>query len=189
MTETTSETVGTAALSTGKILKSSRKNGPRVRVDGKNLQAKLAAGCLLEPAAGDLALTARTENGDVYIIQILERAGSGEAILRLPETGKIVAGQKGEGKLRLRAGEIDVEGGFLKSAFSRVAMAARTVECKAELMRERYRRRYEDVEEVKDSHLGRLRCLVGGLLSLRGENVDVRAKKRAKIDGDSVDIG
>lgn len=171
------------------VVKAAMRNGNfRMRLDGADVTARKSAGCLLEPGKGDKALLIRSEEGGYYVVDVLERASESGALLRLPARSSIRAGD-GSGELEIRAGELNLGGGVFKTVFKRVANVAGVVESKAELLRETVRRRYEDVEEVKDSRFGRLRCVVGGLLSLRGKVVEAKAEKRMKIDGESVDIG
>lgn len=178
-----------ASLATGKVLGKSRNGVWRVKVGDVTHSAVLAAGCFLEPAKGDMTLVACTETNGAYIIQVLERSAEAAATLQLPRTSALMAGAKGAGRLRIEASELALEGGVLRTAFRRVVSLAETVENRAGMLRERYARRFEEVEGVKDSKIGRLRCLVGGLLSLRGDMVDVKAEKRVKVDGEAVDIG
>lgn len=189
MSDTTRDATTAASLATGKVLGKDGSGVWRVAVGDVRHDATLAAGCILEPAKGDTVLVACSEAGAVYIIQILERPDDAAATLRLPRTSAFLAGGDGEGRLRVEASEVAVSGGILRSTFRRVVSLAESVEVRAGVLREHYARRFEEVDGVKDTKLGRLRCLVGGLLSLRGDTVDVRAEKRAKIDGEAVDIG
>lgn len=187
MNETIALMNGAGLFATG-VVSVRRKDGTlAVKSEGKTVPAAKAAGCLLEPAKGDLVLLVRAEDDRRFVVQVLAR-GESRAEVNLPD-GAVLSAGGGGGELEIRAGELSLVGGLLKTAYKRVSAVAGIVEAKAELMRETYRRRYEDVEEVKDSRLGRLRCVVEGLLSLRGQTVDARAKKRMRLDGDSVDIG
>ncbi len=191
MTESILEAVAGAALSTGRVAGTLAKGAFRVETgDGKKRRALLSAGCLLEPGAGDLVLLVKSEQDGFFIVQVLERSGGPdrEATLRLPEASRLRAGG-GTGTLSFEAEEVNFRGGVFRQVFKKIALAAETLEAKAELLREVYNRRHEDVATVKDSRVGRLRCLVGGLFSLRGETVDIKAEKRVKIDGKNIDVG
>lgn len=177
-----------AGLAAGRVLSDRRDDVWTIDVDGEAASAAKAAGCLLDPEKGDLVLLAMTQHGRCYVIQVLERAGDGVAAVRLPGKSVLTAGG-GEGELEIRSASLSLAGTALRSAFKRFSAAYGVLEAKADLWREQSRRRYEDVEDVRESRIGRLRCLVGGLLSLRGRTVDVKAEKRLKLDGDAVDIG
>ncbi len=191
MTESILETLPGRALSSGRVAGTLARGAFRVEMeDGKKRRARLSAGCFLEPGAGDLVLLAQAGKEGLFIIQVLERCGnsSAEATLRLPEASRLTAGRSG-GKISLEAEEVNFRGGLFRQAFRKVTLAAETLEAKAELLREVYARRHEDVATVKESRIGRFRCLVGGLLSLRGGSVDLKAEKRVKIDGENIDVG
>ncbi len=191
MRENILETWSGAALSTGRITGCSAGGGFRVQIDGgRKLRARLSAGCFLEPGRGDLVLLVLAGEEDYFIIQVLERAAGteAEATLRLPEASRLTAGRSG-GRLTLEAAEVNLRGGIFRQAFKKITLAAELMEAKAGMLREVFNRRHEDVGEVKDSRIGRLRCLVGGLFSLRGETVDLKAEKRMKIDGKKIDVG
>lgn len=188
MSDTATTAPTTARIATGRVLGKTRQGAWRICVGENRHNATRAAGCLLEPVKGDLVLTACTENETVFIIQILERNDDAAATIQLPRTSALLAG-KGKGRLRIEAAEVSMSGGLFRSTFKRVVSLAEAVEARAELLRERYARRFEEVEGVKDSKIGRLRCLASGLLSFRGKTIDVKADERTKIDGGTVDIG
>lgn len=188
MNKNVAEMNASGLFATGRITSRRRDGDWNVRIDGKAAPARKAAGCLLEPGKGDLALLVRADDGKVFVVQVLERGGEDVATVTLPGKATVVAGQ-GDGELAIKAGELVLSGGVFRTAFKRVSSIAGVVESKAELLRETFRRRYEDIADVKDSSLGRLRCVVAGLLSMRGHTVDVKARKRMRLDGDSVDIG
>ncbi len=165
--------IAAGSLYTGRIVGHAPEGAWRVRTDAGPLIARCSDGCLLAPGKGDLALVISSGQDGYFIIQVLEKK-EGRAVVALPENTEMRAGS-GDGKLAICSGELSLSGGLLKTLFKRVATAAGVVENKAELLRETYKRRYEEVKEVKDSKLGRWRCLVDALLSLRGESVDVKS--------------
>lgn len=177
----------TVTMRVGIVQRVAAGRGWTVTVDAEECIAARAAGCLLVPSEGDLVLLADAGGRGVFVVQVLTRADDQAALVQLPSVSSVSAGENG--RLDIGAGEMSLTGGGLTSRFKRVTASAGVVEETAELMRERYGRHYEEVREVRDTRLGRLRCLVGGLLSLRGRRVDVKAEKRLKLDGEGVDIG
>lgn len=183
------ENTTAAGLRTGKVLARRRSERWLLETPAGKVTATRAAGCLLEPGIGDLLLVAVAEDGRWFILQVLERGDAARpARLLAPEKSVLLAGD-GAGELSLRAGEVAFEGRTLTSRFDRIVTVARSAETRVERWLLECKRAYERATELRESRLGRLRCLVGGLLSLRGAAVDVTAERKLKLDGDSVDVG
>lgn len=182
----TQEKYSTAALRTGVIEGVSSEGGWVVATDLGRSRAQKAAGCLLDPEQGDVVLFADLGKGGLYIIQVLIREEKEGSRFVFPSGSTVTADGGGLG---IEAGNLSLSGDSLVSHFKRVSTSAGVVDESAELMRERYGRHYEEVRDVRETRLGRLRCLVSGLLSLRGKRVDVKARKRLKLDGEGVEIG
>jgi len=172
-------------------------------------RARRAAGCLLEPEAGDVVLTAGpAEAGLVYILAVLAR-GEMETEARISTPGAIMSlgGERltirttrelsiATPALSLRAGtgeaRIDactLHGETLENRFRKISTVARAIETVCERLVARLDRSYRFVRDFEETRMGRMRTIVEGLFSLAAKNASVRAEKRLKMDAEKIHLG
>lgn len=179
------------------------------------VKAARAAGCLLEPQPGDLVLAAVSTGSGAYITTVLERgAASEEARLGLPAKTVVEAEQE----LTLRAHELSAVGRESASLeapacsvttvvgqarFERFSMIGIQVKAKlaelksvigsidttADRMVQRLSRSYRRIRDFEDNRIGRWRCLVDELFSVRSKESSLTAEKQVKIDADKISLG
>ena len=167
-----------------------------------------AAGCLIEPEIGDTVLVYTEPDGTAYILSVLVRAGTGPAVLPLPDGASFRAG---DGGFRIESpdvtvaagknisvsapagkaafGTLSVRGAALDTVWNSVKSAARTVDSAAERVVQTCTRLYRTVEEFEESRIGRLRCLVSGLLFFRSKDASMDAERTVKINGEKIHLG
>ncbi len=167
-----------------------------------------AAGCLIEPEIGDTVLLYTGTDGTTYILSVLVRAGVGPAVLPLPDGASLRAGEAGirieSPDVRIEAGKrlsvsapagdavfgtLNVRGAALDTVWNSVRFAARTVDSAAVRIVQTCRRLYRTVEEFEESRIGRLRCLVSGLLFFRSKDASVTAERTVKVNGERIHLG
>jgi hypothetical protein len=178
-----------------------------------DILARQAAGCLLEPAPGDVVLILRQDSGDNYVLNVLEKQDPGRA-LRFPGD---LALDVSQGRCTLRAQDLDMTGMRTASLrgrevtlagqegrmrFVRLDVLARTLEA-----------RIQDVKSLGEkiqiaasnltSRLGRVLRLTGHELhrarSVRTEveqrfavqagQVSVLAEEEVSVDGEKIHLG
>lgn len=179
------------------------------------IQARRAAGCLLEPEIGDLVLGAITSPDSAYILCVLERENrekaanisvDGPAVLRTEGSMDLVAdrlGMTGAEDLtvntsnfnlntvhgRVRFKDFNVKGGFLEAQIEKMKTAARYIDIVAERIIQKVKRSYRRVDDLEESKIGRVRCLVKDLFYVRSGNASIKSQNKVKIDGKKIKLG
>jgi len=167
-----------------------------------------AAGCLLEPEAGDVVLTASASAGPVFILSVLSRtrpeadaclSTPGASMVLGPEVLKIRAGKEisvaaPSVSLAARTGQAYIDacmlrGEFLEIRFTKIRTVAKAVETLCERLVEELERSYRRVRDFEERRMGRLRTVVEGIFSLTAKNASIRAEKRLKMDGEKIHLG
>ncbi|MDI1478102.1 DUF3540 domain-containing protein [Polyangium sp. y55x31] len=193
-----------------------RPDGFCVRTALAEVNAKRAASCLVAPALGDRVLVATEEEGDSFVLAVLERKDSqkttiaveGDLELRTP-SGKVeIAAQEGVDvtaaapvnvtgsevtvkalRARLSAEWIDVVGAAVKAEFGKVKMLASTFDAALDRFSQRVKRSYRTVEEIDQVRAQHIDWAAQGNAHLRGENTLVTATDLVKVNADQVHLG
>jgi hypothetical protein len=171
-------------------------------------KAQRAAGCLLEPEAGDVVLTVASETGPVFILSVLTRTRSqSEAMISAPGAAIMLGGDYvrimprkelsiSTPKLSLESGtgqvNMDVcmiSGGLLENRFEKITTIARAVETVCERIVERVDRSYRRIRDFEETSVGRVRMVVEGLFQLAAKNAHMKAEKRLKMDAEKIHLG
>jgi hypothetical protein len=170
--------------------------------------AARAAGCLLAPEIGDRVLAATSEEGESFILAVLERASEEPAEVGLNE-GFSLRSQAGpvalEGQnvridarerldmaaaeVSVKAGLISMIGGALSQAFARTRLTAGSVERMAGRVVDRVRRLYRRVDGFENSRIGRLNLTVDKGMRVKAGRVDMNAEDALKLDGRKIHLG
>ncbi|MBF0527802.1 MAG: DUF3540 domain-containing protein [Deltaproteobacteria bacterium] len=167
-----------------------------------------AAGCLMEPEAGDKVLLTVDPLGECYILNILERsqdkavelAAPGGLTITTPGGSFRVAAEQGlnltsprleieavQGHARIR--EFQWTGRSLAASLSKADLVIKMLETSAEVVVQKARQSFRFIEELEQACLGRLRCLVEGSLFMKGKRASLTAEETIKIDGESIHLG
>jgi len=187
-----------------------------VDTDSGRYQARRAASCLLECAAGDEVLVCVTDENDAFVLAVLERRESGAATISLPGDLNICLPQ---GKMRLNAsggvslasphevsltsprlavsalhGEVTVNdlsffGARLAARLDTFTLAARMISSSLGAVYEKIGRVFRKVEEIEQVQAGQLDLQARDSLSLHGRHTMMTADQLVKVDGAQIHLG
>ncbi len=166
--------------------------------NGKLLNARRAAGCLLLPEPGDLVLAFVATGGSGYILNVLEKS-TADSTLSLP--GKVaIEAQQG---LSLESPEINLRGVSGSARFVEFGLTAHQIEARAHkgtLFLDSLRSTVRSVvQNIRDSlrrvsHLDtvearRMRTRVDESYHLKAGKAKVLADQDVSIDGEHIHLG
>jgi hypothetical protein len=180
-----------------------------VRTPLADIAAKRAASCLLDPAAGDRVLLAIEEDGDAFVLAVLEQSTPGATIsvdgdltLRSLRGRVSVAAQEGvdivsatAARIMAKAVEVDAMdalsllGGVVKAELGRVKLYASTLDAFFERVRQHSKYSHRTVEELDQVNARHLDYAAQESAHLRGENTLVTAHHLVKVNGEQVHVG
>lgn len=200
------KTMAGPALFSGTV-RAVSQNQFMVVAQGSAFKAEKAAGCLLQPEAGDEVFCARTEDGRLYILSVLIRAHN-EGVAR------ICAGDRIElSGLTLRAdfrqgiecstprAELNTDHArvtFNQAAIlgDRLAFTVRSMrsvanffEIKAGRILERAGRVYRRIADFEESQIGRVRMLVEDMFFVKAKNTKIKADQYVSVNGEKIELG
>lgn len=188
----------------------------RVRAGGRLLPARLAASCLLEPESADTVLAAGDPDGRIWVLAVLERAGTGPARLavegdlsvQVRRGGFSVAAADGidlvsarqvkvigsDLEVRAERGSLFVAemswlGRSLSAHLEKVKLLAGALDTVLERITQRVKRSFRVVEELDHLRSGQISWRAEKNLDLRGRNALVIARELVKLDGDQIHLG
>lgn len=189
--------------------------GLTVRTESGLFGARRAAGCLLEPAIGDLVLAAGESRARVYVLSVLERSADGPA--RLNVEGDLELGASGclslhaDAGLRLTTGaaallaadeltlrgrhtqalfeRLDAVGGEAHSTLGRVRLVANAIESVVERVLLAAKTSLRMVEGADQSRCGSSDHRATGTVKVHGRNVVTTASELVKADGAQIHLG
>ncbi|MBR4747903.1 MAG: DUF3540 domain-containing protein [Desulfovibrio sp.] len=154
------------------------------------VRAQRAAGCLLEPQAGDTVALFFAERG-AWILSVLSRTAD-EGALALPAKTAIRAREiriGAESGLEIQAPCVRLEGGLLVQAFESVRTFASKIFEKASLRFGLFGKSAEHVSGLKETKASRMRVSLDENLRVRSGSADVKARESMRIDGGHINIG
>jgi hypothetical protein len=188
-----------------------------VETETREVRAKRATSCLLEPAPGDLVLIAGVDMGrQAYVLAVLEReegapatlVADGDLDIKLPggsfgvvasESVRMVASKEVSvvsGAIHVNAvdGSVALErlsflSKFIRAEVGRAKIFGETVDSVLERVSQRLKRSYRIVEECDHVRAEQIDYAAKKRLSLHGENALVTAQHLAKIEGDQIHLG
>jgi len=193
--------------------------GPRAVVrtkSGSTTTARRAASCLLAPEVGDRVLVATTEDGQGWVVAVLERGATREATIDLEGdvavrvtngklrlvaqegidllTGKDVSVTSGTFRLTAAVGTVVVDqlaylGRAASAEVAKLKLWATSFDSVLERLSSKVKRSYRTVEELEQLRAERIDWAARKNLSLRGENTLLTAKSLAKMDAEQIHIG
>jgi len=179
------------------------------------VRGRVATSCLVAPELQDRVLVALGEEGDGWILAVLERPGEGPLVLgsardvtvssggklRLSSEGDIDVVAQGQTQLTTkglgvtaRVADLAVErvtavGEVLEQHFSKLRTVTQQLDVVADRVVQRVKRRYQFVAEIDTLRAGHVDMRADETLSLRSEHTLVTAREVVKVDGDQVHVG
>jgi hypothetical protein len=187
-----------------------------VRGDGIVARARRAPSCVLAPEQGDRVLLARTGEGRVYVLAVLERdedtaqrwSADGDVTIearggRVDVTGTTAVGIASPGELSLQAGALSFKSRVAKLATGKLAvlgqevlaevarsrLVAGAIESVAEVVSQTASRVSRVVTEIEHVRAGTVDIAAEKSLAIHAENAMVTAKALVKMDGEAVQLG
>jgi hypothetical protein len=187
-----------------------------VRIEDVVRRAEIAFSCLVRPQPGDLALAARTETGQYFIMGILSRPGAQDLTLAFPAEATLMAEQ---GPLNLCSREqvtLATEGGLhclsrqaihrsqeavvdyhqliargseLKATFDSVLLVSRVINTMARHAIAKFLAYVRHTEEYDQVSAGQMTRTAEGLYSVDSEHTSMVSKKTTRIDGSQLFMG
>lgn len=155
------------------------------------VRAQRAAGCLLDPRAGDTVALFLTSQ-EAWILSVLSRSAGDEGELVLPARTAVRARElaiSAESGLALQAPSVRVEGGVLVQAAESVRTIASKIFEKASLRFGLFGKLAEQVSGLKETKASRLRVCLDENLRVRSASADLKARESMRIDGGHINIG
>jgi len=178
--------------------------------------ARRAVSCLVEPAVGDRVLVASDEEGQAFVLAVLERqpgaevrlGAEGDVTWTLPGGRFSVAAAQGiglatAGEAKLAAGALRVTAADTALHLDQVSFLGRLVQAQAETVKlvanaldqtlerfwHRVKRSYRFVAEQDHVRAGHLDYAAKENAHLRGKNTLVTAEQLVKVDAGQVHLG
>jgi hypothetical protein len=204
-----SQTLGTVVRAEGGALV--------VETETREVRAKRAASCLLDPVPGDVVLVAAADHdGPAYVLAVLEReAGTpgdivadGDLAIRLPSGSLSLVAADGvqivsskevgvvSGAIRLNAvdGSVALErlsfvGKLLRAEIGKAKVFGETLDSVLERVSQRVKRSYRIVEEHDHVRAEQIDYAAKKRLGLHGETALITAETLAKVEGDQIHLG
>jgi hypothetical protein len=188
----------------------------QVLTEQGRIEAQRALGCLIEPLVDDLVLLSCGENGQAFILNVLERESAtpttvgfeNDVLIRSKDGGISVSAKQGlhlagetemsliAPKIQAAAGQGDLHinqasffGSILQTQINRIKIIADSVESFCRHLTSISKQSYRQVEETDQVQCGRLDYQAQSLLHLQGEYARVEAVEDVHIGGERINIG
>ena len=202
------ETYGTVASTAGAALV--------VRVGDREVTARRAVSCLVEPVVGDRVLCALSDESFVLAVlvkgerrdpgvtlsfdgDVTLRSRGGKVAVVASEAVTLASGKKVEvsaPELEVRAmktsffsASLSYIGRTLDAEIDRVTVVAQTVDRTIDRVRERLKRSFRTIEEIEQVKAKELDVDVEGNVSVHADNTIMSSEKLVKIDGEQIHLG
>lgn len=185
-----------------------------VQADAYETRAYKAAGCLLEPRAGDRVLLAWGADDEAFILTVLQQASSKNSVIShqgdmtiqaagalnlQSENVNLDATEKaciraGELKVSVlnavtRFGSLEFRGINLSGKIKTVKWAADRLDTTVERIMERVARHYRRVSEFEDARIGRMQLWIKGLFGVKSESASIHSEEQVKVEADKILLG
>jgi hypothetical protein len=187
-----------------------------VQGSGELEQVRCAASCLVRPDVGDTVLVCSSESGrHGFVLSVLVQANPMQGQLQLPGGAVIEAGD-GDMKLKgrslslqstqtmqlqspvlnIRATEAQAQVKHLTGWFHsidthalRLSATAKVITTLARRVMQRVGDSLRWVEQVDQTHAGRVRTKVAGHFHVQSRHATMRSEGHVRIDGEKIDLG
>jgi hypothetical protein len=187
----------------------------RVRTSDGSILARRAAGCLLDPAPGDVVLVGAAGE-EAWILVVLERdparsteiAVEGDLRLRSSRGKVAVVGQEGvdlisAGATKLVSRTVEVRstsasvvvegielvGGWVRAEVDRARVVAQSLEHVLDRFTQRVRRSYRKIEDIEQVQAGTIHQRVEKTMRMHAGDAAVTADGIVKVDGKQIHVG
>ncbi len=185
------------AMSGGQVAEMLSREGEACLVlqDGRELAARRAFSCLVQPEPGDVVLVSAS-----YILAVLERPGTAAMRVALPD-GATLAADGGRLNLvadtlvmkaettQVAARTLGVAATQTDARLGRVSAIAEAIETIATRIIGRFRRSYRFVEEGEHLRARDIDQRASGHMALKGDTTTLQAGLVVKIDGAQIHMG
>ncbi len=187
-----------------------------IEIESGRIQAERALGCVVEPMLEDLVLVSCGQNGQAFILSVLQRTSPArtelsfaEDVLIRSQTGTIslaarqdlnltaqrtmgmlspkIHAAADQGELQIR--EASFFGSILQSQFKVIKTIADSLESFCQRVTSLSKHSYRQVEESDQLRCGNLDYQAESLMHLQGEFARVEAEEDVHIGGERINIG
>jgi Protein of unknown function (DUF3540) len=210
------ELFGAAALQFTGRLAETTDGVWRVDTQHGDLWARTAVSCLVQPMAGDLVAVWAPDDGDAFIIAVLDRPPGAKTTVRVDgdldirvDAGRFsVMADRGVAMetlqdMSLKADEVSLFAKKWRSVFSEwlcagrdivtragsVTVIANTASSVVNRLVQRSRHSLREVEQLDQARCGQMDYRADHTMSLRAKNTLITAEKLVKADGDQIHLG
>lgn len=179
-------------------------------------QVRRAASCLIEPQIGDTVLVCSADQGHLgFVLAVLVQVNPHQGQLQLPGGASIEASEgsmklKGKTlalhssqamklqtpKLNVGASQAQVQIKNAKGWFQsldietlRLSTTAKVITTVAKRLLERLEESFRWVDQVDQTHAGRVRTKVEGHFHVQSRHTTMRSEGHVRIDGEKIDLG
>jgi len=188
-----------------------------VELETREVLARRAKSCLLQPVPGDLVLVATVNHDEAaYVLAVLDReegapqsiVADGDLEIHLPRGALAITATEGveltsakevsvvSGAVSVRAvdGNVAFErfsflSKLLRADTGKAKIFAETLDSVLERLSQRVKRSYRTVEECDHLRAESIDYAAKGTMSLHGKNALVTAQNLAKVEGDQIHLG
>ncbi|HET7774416.1 MAG TPA: DUF3540 domain-containing protein [Burkholderiaceae bacterium] len=176
-----------------------------VSVSGRLVRARVAASCLLQPAAADVVLVAGTgaaadEPGAFWVVAVLQRAEPhAAATLALPDSTRLQAAaalsidspqlQLNAGRLDMVADELSVTARLSRWLADSLETIVRRLRQSADEHVQHARNSSRQVDELDMQRVGHLDLRARELMHLHSTHAIIKSQELVKIDGKQIQVG
>lgn len=171
-------------------------DGYRLLLEGREIPARRAFSCLVEPEPGDLVLL----SGTGHVLAVLERRGGAQMRLALPDGATLAVDG---GRLNLAAetmvlqattgqvamDTVNVNATRADARIGRLGLVAEAIETLAQRIIGRFRRSYRFVEESEHLRARDIEQRASGHLGLKGDTATIQAGVVVKVDAAQIHMG
>ena len=213
------DTLLESRIAEGFVLAVDGREEYRVDVSGERITCRRAAGCLLDPATGDLVLLSMSgeEGGRYWILSVLERASGGAPVSLTLHDGAVVSACKGHlalrsekeiglhtsGRMSLSADSLDLSarkanwlvrslsvfGGSIESVWEQARQTVASMQTVCSTWVQHLGDSVRHVKELDETHADHVRIMAKDTLQTQGKFVNHTASEVVKIDGQEVHLG
>ncbi|MGE4557495.1 MAG: DUF3540 domain-containing protein [Desulfovibrionaceae bacterium] len=188
---------GAPQFSTGRVIGVGDQDVQVLTESLRQVRAKRAAACLLDPEAGDVVLVFQSSQ-ETYILSVLEKNRQAST---LSFTGDVSVKSLGKAAFASREMDVSAVGGRLrfvdaslvsKSLRVRLGKAvclAKTLETTAESVIGRVKRSFRQVFETETLRAGAVRQFIEGRFYQRSQNTTILADEKVQVDGEKIELG
>lgn len=183
---------------------------------GPAQQVRRAASCLIQPQIGDTVLLCAAEQGHLgFVLAVLVQVNPNQGQVQLPGGASIEASQ---GDMKLKCNSLTLQGtqsmnlqsptlkvgathaevqikhgkGWFQSfdiEALRLSTTAKSITTVAKRVMQRFEESFRWVDQVDQTHAGRVRTKVDGHFHVQSRHTTMRSEGHVRIDGEKIDLG